>query len=83
MMDERCWVKCKSMATFLDVSRDTIERRAIPWQEAPVPHRFRYKLLHLAEGTDPERRYYFPDAASFLHSPPSQRRQVAMVPLAD
>lgn len=63
------WVKGKSLAAFLDVSRDTIERRAVPWQESPVPHRFRFKLLQLDATTPPERRYFLRDAEQCLQDP--------------
>ena len=71
--DDARWVKAKSLAALLDVSRDTIERRAVAWQETPVPHRFRYKWLQLDPTTPPERRYFLRDAEQCLFDPTRPR----------
>lgn len=71
--DDARWVKAKSLAALLDVSRDTIERRAVAWQETPVPHRFRYKWLQLDAATPPERRYFLRDAEQCLFDPTRPR----------
>ncbi len=63
------WLRGKDGAEYLGVSRDTIERRGIPWKPAPVRHRIRYKLLALAEETEPVRRYYRPDLDAMLQDP--------------
>src|ERR1700690_711991 len=72
----KVWVKCVTVADYLDVSRDTIERRAIEWDDKVgyVPHRFRYRLIELNEGKPGQRRYYFADAEAFLRNPPSRRK---------
>lgn len=69
---QRRWLKLKSLANLLRVSSDTVERRAIPWQQTPVPHRLRYKWLRLDPTAELERRYYLPDAIRFLQEPPSR-----------
>jgi hypothetical protein len=45
---------------------DTIERRAIPWQDDPVPGKLRYKHLKLGEETRQERRYCEEDLEALL-----------------
>ena len=61
------WYTRKSAAAFLDVSVDTIERRAIPWSLDPVPGRLRYRLLRLGENTREGRRYYGADLEALLN----------------
>lgn len=60
------WLSRKQAAHKISVSVDTIDRRAIPWQEEPVPHRIRYKLLRLDDDTRQERRYFEPDLEALL-----------------
>jgi len=60
------WLSLGGAADYMGVSEDTIGRRAIPWQDAPVPGRVRYKLLKLGENTRMERRYYVPDLETLL-----------------
>lgn len=79
-LDQRLWLRCKTIAEILDVSRDTVERRAIPWQDHPVRHCFRYKLLELSPDTDPERRYYLPDVKTFLVNPLPATQPVRLNP---
>ena len=62
----RNWLSRKGAAEKLDVSVDTIERRAIPWQDYPVPGRLRYKYLKLGEETRQERRYCEEDLEALL-----------------
>ena len=62
----RNWLSRKGAAEKLDVSVDTIERRAIPWQDDPVPGRLRYKHLKLGEETRQERRYCEEDLEALL-----------------
>ena len=51
----RNWLSRKGAAEKLDVSVDTVERRAIPWQDDPVPGKLRYKYLKLEEETRQDR----------------------------
>lgn len=60
------WLRGKDAAEHLGVSRDTIERRAVPWKASSVPHRIRYKMLALDEESEPVRRYYLPDLEAML-----------------
>jgi hypothetical protein len=62
----RNWLSRKGAAEKLDVSVDTIERRAIPWQDEPVPGKLRYKHLKLGEETRQERRYCEEDLEALL-----------------
>jgi hypothetical protein len=62
----RNWLSRKGAAEKLDVSVDTIERRAIPWQDVPVPGKLRYKYLKLGEETRQERRYCEEDLEALL-----------------
>jgi integrase len=59
---------------MIDVSTDTILRRAVPWQPEPVRHRIRYKLLVLDTGTRQERRYFASDVESLLSANPVPSR---------
>lgn len=63
------WLSLSSAAEFLDVSTDTILRRAVPWpkdDDNPIHGRIRFKKLMLGEKTRMERRYYKPDLEAFL-----------------
>ena len=60
------WLSRKDAADKISVSVDTIERRALPWQEHSVRGKIRFKLLRLAEDTRQERRYYEPDVEALL-----------------
>jgi hypothetical protein len=51
----RNWLSRKGAAEKLAVSVDTVERRAIPWQDDPVPGKLRYKYLKLEEETRQDR----------------------------
>jgi len=63
------WLSAKEATKKLSVSTDTIERRAIPWQDAGEPHKLRFKYLVLDEGAEPVRRYYEPDVEALLCEP--------------
>lgn len=65
---EAQWLSLSGAAAFLDVSTETIGRRAIPWPEddQPVPGRLRWKFLKLGEDTRMERRYYVPDLDALM-----------------
>lgn len=60
------WLSRKDAAHKISVSVDTVERRAIPWQEQRVPGRIRFKLLRLGEDTRQEGRYFEPDVEALL-----------------
>ena len=60
------WKSLSSAAQHLDVSNDTILRRAVPWQDEPVEGRIRFKHLKLGADTRQERRYYVPDLDALL-----------------
>ncbi len=60
------WLSLSSAAEFLDVSTDTVLRRAVEWTDSPIPGKLRYKCLKLGEGTRMERRYYRPDLETLL-----------------
>ena len=62
----RNWLSRKGAAEKLDVSVDTIERRAIPWQDEPVLGKLRYKYLKLGEETRQDRRYCEEDLDALL-----------------
>ena len=62
----RNWLSRKGAAEKLNVSVDTIERRAIPWQDDPVPGKLRYKCLKLGEETRQDRRYCEEDLEALL-----------------
>lgn len=59
----------RAAARVLGVSTDTIHRRGVPWQAAPVPYKLRYKLLVLAADDPGERRYHEPDLLALLRLP--------------
>ena len=63
------WLSAKEAAKKLSVSTDTIERRAIPWQDAGEQYKVRYKYLVLDGGAEPVRRYYEPDVEALLCAP--------------
>lgn len=66
MFDDCRWFSLGSAARYLDVSADTINRRATPWCDNPVPGKLRWKLLKLGEGTRMERRYLRDDLDAML-----------------
>lgn len=63
------WLSAKEAAKKLSVSTDTVERRAIPWQDSSERYKVRYKYLVLYEGAEPVRRYYEPDVEALLCEP--------------
>ena len=64
------WVRCATICRYLDISDDTVSRRSHPWQDDPIPYRFRYKEMPLGADTAPEKRYWWPDVQAFLRNPP-------------
>lgn len=75
------WLSPREAAKKLSCSTDTIERRAIPWQENAVRYKIRFKFLVLDEGGEPTRRYFEPDLEALLVAPnilpmPSRQRLI-------
>jgi len=68
------WLSSKVAAQRITMSRDTIERRGIPWCEDFIPGKIRYKELELGEGTRQPRRYYEPDVEALLVTPKAMER---------
>ena len=66
MNDLNIWLCASNAAESIDVSPDTIHRRALVWQDKAVPGKIRFKLLKLGPDTRMERRYYRPDLESWL-----------------
>jgi hypothetical protein len=62
----RNWLSRRGATEKLDVSVDTVERRAIPWQDEPVTGRLRYKYLKLGDQTRQDRRYCEEDLDALL-----------------
>jgi hypothetical protein len=60
------WLSRREAARKISVSGDTIERRAIPWQDEPVPGKIRWQFLKLGQNTWRDRRYFEPDIEAFL-----------------
>ncbi len=67
-MNNNNWKCLSGGADHIDVSADTILRRAIPWSDEPVPGKVRFKYLKLGVDTRQERRYYVPDLDALLVS---------------
>ena len=44
------WLSLKAAAAKVSVSVDTINRRALEWQDEPVPGRIRFKRLKFGGG---------------------------------
>ena len=62
------WLSLSAAAEYLDCSKDTILRRAVPWKDVRAAGTVRYKFLKLGADTRMERRYYVPDLDGFLVS---------------
>jgi hypothetical protein len=60
------WLSLSGAAEYIDVSNDTISRRAVPWADQPVPGCIRWKYLKLGENTRQERRYFSEDLEALL-----------------
>jgi len=68
--DPRLWMSGKDAALFVGRSRDSIEKRAVPWTPEYVPKKIRYVHLQMDKGGEIERRYYKPDLDGWLMVPP-------------
>lgn len=55
------WLSLQRAAAHLNVSKDTILRRATNWQDQPIKGRVRRKKLQLGDHTRQDSRYYRPD----------------------
>lgn len=60
---------------MIDVSKDTILRRSVPWRDERILHRIRYRLLVLDQGTRQERRYLASDVAALMSDDEEQSPQ--------
>jgi len=60
------WLSLAKAAEYLDVSKDTVLRRAVEWTDEPVPGKVRTKYLVLGADTRQDRRYYLPDMERWL-----------------
>ena len=63
------WLALSGAAEYIDVSTDTISRRAVEWPKDNllVPGKVRYKHLKFGDATRQERRYYVPDLVAMLN----------------
>ena len=64
------WLSLAKAAEYLDVSKDTVLRRAVEWTDEPVPGKVRTKYLVLGADTRHDRRYYLPDLERLLSANP-------------
>jgi len=64
------WLSLAKAAEFLDVSKDTVLRRAVEWSDEAVPGKVRTKYLVLGNDTRSDRRYYLPDLEQWLFAKP-------------
>jgi len=64
------WLSLAKAAEFLDVSKDTVLRRAVEWSDEAVPGKVRTKYLVLGNDTRSDRRYYLPDLEKWLFAKP-------------
>jgi len=60
------WPLPSGAAEHLDVSNDTLRRRATQWQNDPVIGKVRWTYLKLGDNTRMERRDYVPDFDALL-----------------
>ena len=74
MVANTVWLSLANAAEYLDVSKDTVLRRAVEWSDEPVPGKVRTKYLALGTDTRQDRRYYLPDLERWLSAKP-QRHQ--------
>ncbi len=82
MIANTVWVSLAKAAEYLDVSKDTVLRRAIAWADEPVSGKVRTKYLVLGADTRRDRRYYVPDLERWLSASPQRncgRARVGLV----
>ena len=71
MVANLVWLSLAKAAEFLDVSKDTVLRRAVEWSDETVPGKVRTKYLVLGTDTRSDRRYYLPDLERWLFAKPN------------
>ena len=71
----------KEAGLLIGFSRDTIEKRATPWEEEHVPFKIRYVEAVLDKDAKPVRRYYKPDVLAFLRRPPGRDNGPVYIPI--
>ena len=71
----------KEAGLLIGFSRDTIEKRATPWEDEHVPFKIRYVQAVLDKGAKPVRRYYKPDILAFLRRPPGRDNGPVYIPI--
>ena len=59
----------KESGLLIGFSRNTIEKRATPWEDEHVPFKIRYAQAVLDKGAKPVRRYFKQDVLVFLPRP--------------
>jgi hypothetical protein len=75
MSERKLWASLSAAAEFIDLSTDSILRRAVEFRGDPdeihlhpCPEgKVRYKKLKLGKDTRQERRYYVPDLTRWLN----------------
>lgn len=70
------WLSGKEAGEYIEMSRDYVEDRAVPWpdDDAYVPYKVRYQYIVGKKGADPVRRYYRPDLDALIVKPSALRR---------
>jgi hypothetical protein len=71
----------KEAGLLIGFSRDTIEKRATPWEDEHVPCKIRYVEAVLDKGAKPVRRYYKPDVLAFLRRSPGRNNSPNCIPI--
>ena len=71
----------KEAGLLIGFSRDTIERRATPWEDEPVPFKVRYLEAVLDKRGKPVRRYYRPDVLALLRRPRGTDNGLDYIPI--
>lgn len=77
------WLSAGDAGDKISMSRDTVEKRGVPWSDVYVPYKIRYKELQLDANGKTVRRYFEPDVEACLKlpSPRGKKRQhITMVP---
>ena len=59
----------KEVGLLIGFSRDTIEKKATPWEDEHVPFKTRYVQVVLDKGAKPVLRYFKQDVLAFLPRP--------------
>jgi hypothetical protein len=75
MVANTVWLSLAKAAEYLDVSKDTVLRRAVEWSDEPVPGKVRTKYLILGIDTRQDRRYFLPDMERWLSAKPQKNQE--------